>query len=69
VLDVDDGHGAVWEGEDQVHVQPAADREVVGQAPWVPIYNPVSTVLLSPRVGNYQFDPYYQLLIDRLWVR
>jgi len=45
------------------------DREIVDRAPWVPIYNPVSTVLLSPRVGNYQFDPYYQLLIDQLWVR
>jgi len=45
------------------------DREITDQAPWVPIYNPVSTVLLSPRVGNYQFDPNYQLLIDQLWVR
>jgi peptide/nickel transport system substrate-binding protein len=45
------------------------DREIVDQAPWVPIYNPVSTVMLSPRVGNYQFDPNYQLLIDQLWVR
>ncbi len=45
------------------------DREIVDQAPWVPIYNPVVTTLLSPRTGNYQFDPYYWLLIDQLWVR
>jgi ABC-type transport system substrate-binding protein/DNA-binding SARP family transcriptional activator len=55
-----DAAGALWE---------RIDREITDQAPWVPIYNPVSTVLLSPRVGNYQFDPNYQLLIDQLWVR
>jgi len=44
------------------------DREIVGQAPWVPIYNPRSLVMLSARVGNYQFDPYWSLLIDQLWV-
>jgi YVTN family beta-propeller protein len=55
-----DAAGALWE---------RIDREITDQAPWVPIYNPVSTVLLSPRVGNYQFHPYYQLLIDQLWVR
>jgi ABC-type transport system substrate-binding protein/DNA-binding SARP family transcriptional activator/sugar lactone lactonase YvrE len=45
------------------------DQEIVGQAPWVPIYNPRSLVLLSRRVGNYQFDPYFSVLIDQLWVR
>jgi peptide/nickel transport system substrate-binding protein len=44
------------------------DREIAGQAPWVPIYNPRSLVMLSARVGNYQFDPYWSLLIDQLWV-
>ena len=45
------------------------DQEIVGQAPWVPVYNPRSLVLLSRRVGNYQFDPYLSVLIDQLWVR
>ena len=45
------------------------DHEVVDQAPWVPVYNPTSLVLLSTRVGNYQFDPYWPVLIDQLWVR
>jgi YVTN family beta-propeller protein len=45
------------------------DHEIVGQAPWVPVYNPRSLVLLSARVGNYQFDPYWSVLIDQLWVR
>ena len=44
------------------------DQEIVGQAPWVPIYNPRSLVMLSARVGNYQFDPYLSVLIDQLWV-
>jgi peptide/nickel transport system substrate-binding protein len=44
------------------------DHEIVGQAPWVPVYNPRSLVLLSARVGNYQFDPYWSVLIDQLWV-
>jgi len=25
--------------------------------------------VLSARVGNYQFHPYWNLLIDQLWVR
>jgi hypothetical protein len=25
--------------------------------------------ILSARVGNYQFHPYWNLLIDQLWVR
>jgi YVTN family beta-propeller protein len=44
------------------------DHQIVDQAPWVPIYNPRSLVLLSARVGNYQFDPYWSVLIDQLWV-
>jgi len=45
------------------------DQEIVDQAPWVPIYNPRSLVLLSARTGNYQFAPYLSVLIDQLWVR
>jgi len=45
------------------------DHQIVNQAPWVPIYNPSSLVMLSTRVGNYQFDPYWSVLIDQLWVR
>jgi YVTN family beta-propeller protein len=44
------------------------DREITDQAPWVPVYNPRSLVILSARVGNYQFNPYWSLLIDQLWV-
>jgi peptide/nickel transport system substrate-binding protein len=53
----------------------AIDREVTDQAPWVPwvpwvpLYNPRDLTLLSTRVGNYQFHPYWNVLIDQLWVR
>jgi len=46
----------------------AIDRELVDEAPWVPLYNPRDLTVLSTRVGNYQFHPYWSLLIDQLWV-
>jgi YVTN family beta-propeller protein len=45
------------------------DHEITDQAAWVPLWNPSAVVLLAPRVGNYQFHPYWTLLIDQLWVR
>ena len=47
----------------------AIDQELVDQAPWVPLYNPRDLSVLSRRTGNYQFHPYWTLLIDQLWVR
>ena len=47
----------------------AIDHELVDQAPWMPLYNPRDLTVLSARVGNYQFHPYWNLLIDQLWVR
>jgi peptide/nickel transport system substrate-binding protein len=47
----------------------AIDHEIVDQAPWVPLYNPRDLTVLSARTGNYQFHPYWNLLIDQLWVR
>jgi ABC-type transport system substrate-binding protein/streptogramin lyase len=44
------------------------DQEIADQAPWVPVYNPRSLIMLSARVGNYQFDPYLSVPIDQLWV-
>ena len=35
----------------------------------MPLYNPRELVVLSARVGNYQFDPNWNLLVDQLWVR
>jgi YVTN family beta-propeller protein len=45
------------------------DHELTDQAPWVPLYTPRALTVLSARVGNYQFHPFWNLLIDQLWVR
>jgi YVTN family beta-propeller protein len=45
------------------------DREVVDQAPWVPLFTPRWPILTSKRVGNWQYHPYLWVLLDQLWVR
>ena len=47
----------------------AIDHELVDQAPWVPLYNPRALTALSARVGNYQYHPFWRVLLDQLWVR
>jgi YVTN family beta-propeller protein len=47
----------------------AIDHELVDQAPWASLYTPRDLTVLSARTGNYQFHPYWGLLIDQLWVR
>jgi len=45
------------------------DREIVDQAPWVVLTNPQVVDFVSRRVGNYQFNPEWGVLVDQLWVR
>jgi peptide/nickel transport system substrate-binding protein len=45
------------------------DRQIVDQAPWVPLWNLKAAQLVSKRVGNFQFSPQWATLIDQLWVR
>lgn len=46
------------------------DRELVDQAPWVPLFNPKLPDFVSKRVGNYQYNLYdLGVLVDQLWVR
>jgi len=47
----------------------AVDHDLTDAAPWVSLYYPRDLTVLSARVGNYQFHPYWNLLIDQLWVR
>jgi peptide/nickel transport system substrate-binding protein len=54
------GAGAAWG---------RIDHELVDRAPWVPLYNPQALTSLSERVGNYQYHPFWQVLLDQLWVR
>jgi hypothetical protein len=35
----------------------------------VPLVNPLGIVLVSARVGNYQRNPAFGILLDQLWVR
>jgi peptide/nickel transport system substrate-binding protein len=45
------------------------DRAVMKEAPWIPIANGTQDDLISRRVGNYQFNPFWGVLLDQLWVR
>jgi ABC-type transport system substrate-binding protein/DNA-binding SARP family transcriptional activator len=45
------------------------DRQLTNRATWLPLYNPRVSVALSGRVGNYEYHPFWQLLLDQLWVR
>jgi peptide/nickel transport system substrate-binding protein len=45
------------------------DRAVVDRAPWLFLANPKTTVFVSERVGNYQYNPQWGVLLDQLWVR
>jgi hypothetical protein len=45
------------------------DHELVDRAPWVPLYNPRTAVALGARVGNYKYHPFWNVLLDQLWVR
>ena len=45
------------------------DHEMTDQAPWVDLFNPKQIDFLSKRVGNYQWNPQWYILIDQLWVK
>jgi hypothetical protein len=39
------------------------------EAPLIPIASGTEVDLISRRVGNYQFNPFWGVLPDQLWVR
>ena len=45
------------------------ERAIMRQAPWVPMINPKLIDYVSRRVGDYQYNPEWGMLIDQLWVR
>jgi ABC-type transport system substrate-binding protein len=45
------------------------DRELADEAPLVPLFNTRGLVVLSGRVGNYEYHPFWNVLLDQLWVR
>ena len=48
---------------------PRLDRTLVDRAVIVPLFNERKAVLVSRRVGNFQFQPQGGVLLDQLWVR
>jgi YVTN family beta-propeller protein len=45
------------------------DREITYLAPWVPFVSLRFADFTSARVGNYQYNPAWGILLDQLWIR
>jgi peptide/nickel transport system substrate-binding protein len=45
------------------------DREIVDQAPYLWLVNPIDVDFVSERVGNYQWSVQWEALLNQLWVR
>jgi peptide/nickel transport system substrate-binding protein len=45
------------------------DRELVDRAVLAPLLSQRAAVIVSRRVGNYQFNPQWGPLLDQMWVR
>jgi peptide/nickel transport system substrate-binding protein len=44
------------------------DRQIVDQAPFVWLANPITVNFVSVRVGNYQWSPVWEVLLTQIWV-
>ncbi len=45
------------------------EQALLAQAPVVPAYNRRNVDFVSKRVGNYQYNPQWGVLLDQLWVK
>jgi peptide/nickel transport system substrate-binding protein len=45
------------------------EQALLAQAPVVPMYNRSNVDFVSKRVGNYQYNPQWGVLLDQLWVK
>ena len=45
------------------------DHDIVREAPWVFLQNPAQIDFVSRRVGNYQYNPQWRMLLGQLWVK
>jgi len=45
------------------------EHDLVDRAPWVPLGSAVWVSLVSQRLDNYQFHPYWGHLYEQMWVR
>jgi ABC-type transport system substrate-binding protein len=46
----------------------AVDRKIVDQAPAIGLLVPQGVDLVSKRVGNYQHNPVWGVILSQLWV-
>jgi peptide/nickel transport system substrate-binding protein len=46
-----------------------AEREILAQAPIVPMYNGQEISFVSKRVGGFEYNPQWGVLLDQLWVK
>jgi peptide/nickel transport system substrate-binding protein len=46
-----------------------AERALLAQAPVVPVFNRSNVDFVSERVGNYEYNPQWGLLLAQVWVR
>ena len=51
------------------HVWQEVEKSLLAQAPTVPAYNRSNVDFVSKRVGNYQYNPQWGVLLDQLWVK
>jgi ABC-type transport system substrate-binding protein len=47
----------------------AVDRAVTSAAPWVPLATQNNVDFLSDQVTNYQYNPFFGILLDQLQIR
>jgi peptide/nickel transport system substrate-binding protein len=45
------------------------DRRLTDLAPYVSLFNGTNVHFVSSRVGNYQYNPQWAVLLDQLWVK
>jgi peptide/nickel transport system substrate-binding protein len=45
------------------------EQSILAHAPVVPAYNRRNVDFVSKRVGNYQYNPQWGLLLDQAWVK
>jgi peptide/nickel transport system substrate-binding protein len=71
-IDAQIAHAAALQARDPAaagELWSRVDHELVDRAPWVPLYNPRTVTVLGRRVGNYKYHPFWNVLLDQLWVR
>jgi peptide/nickel transport system substrate-binding protein len=45
------------------------EHELVDRAPWAPVGTSREPNLVSKRVGNYEYNPEWRVLVDQLWLQ